>query len=288
MSRRKSMLLRVIAAVSATLLSAATFAQTTFVVGSTQQDFDNPGTNFGTFGSATTAGAVTGNAGQITAKVNNQNGRIGFDQSLSSTNFNLITGSFDFRADPNSPTNQADGFSLLLLNTANHGTSGDFSTTGAAEFGQATGSLGIGFNIHQGGSDLSNNSIYVNNDQAPATAPEVNAPFDMSTPEFHRALFSVEFLESGDALVDLSLIQDINGAAGAPQVVYNDLLVSGLSAYDFRIGFAGRTGGQNALQQIDNINIDAVQTPEPGSIAMWSILGLAGFAGIYWRRRKSS
>mgnify|MGYP002623611965 CR=1 FL=1 len=286
MSSRKSMLLRVTAAVSATLLSATAFAQP-FAAGSTQQDFDNPGTNFGTFGSATTAGAVTGDAGQLTAKVNNQNGRIGFDQSLSSTNFNLITGSFDFRADPTTNnSNQADGFSLLFLNTANHGTSGDFSTTSAAEIGQATGSLGIGFNIHQGGSDLSNNSIYVNNDQAPASATQVNAPFDMSTPEFHRALFSVEFLESGDALVDLSLIEDINGTAGAPQVVYNDLLVSGLSPYDFRVGFAGRTGGQNALQQIDNINIAAVQTPEPGSIAMWSILGLAGFAGIYWRKRK--
>ena len=258
--------------------------QSAFGQGQTVQDFDGGGTAFTNAGSASTAAAVTGNAGQLTPLSNNQTGRIGFDQSLSGTDFDLISGSFDFRAQPNTEgSNQADGFSLLFLPTADHGTSGDFGMNGAAEFGRADNAVGIGFNIHNGGPDISNNSIYVNLDEDPATATQVAAPFDISTSEFHRANFTLEFLESGDALLDLVLTEDINGTPGPPQSVFDDLLLPGITPFDFRIGFGGRTGGQNALQQIDNINITASLVPEPGSIAIWSLLGL-GFAAVGGRR----
>ena len=156
----------------------------------------------------------------------------------------------------------------------------------AAEQAQANNAIGIGFNIHNGGPDISNNSIYVNLDEAPAGATQVNAPFDMSTSDFHRANFSLEFLESGDALLDLTLTEDINGTPGAPQTVFNDLLLPGVMPVDFRLGFAGRTGGQNALQQIDNINVTAfAPVPEPASIAIWTLIGL-GLAAFGWHRRK--
>jgi len=289
-SAMNSNLKRLTSMAIAGLLVSAGSASGQIVVGTTQQDFDHPGTNFGAFGDATApVAAVTGNAAQLTAQSNGQEGRIGFDGTLTSSNVDFITGSFDFRADPVNPPNQADGFSLYFIPTSGpdgQGTSGDFSFSGAAELGQMDGALGIGFNIHAGGGSISDNSITIANDATELT--EINAPFDISTPEFHQALFRLDFLGSGDALLDLSLVEDINGSASGPsaeQVVFSDFNISGLTPYDFRVGFAGRTGGQNALQQIDNINVSAQRVPEPASIAIWALVGLAGLGISVLRRR---
>ncbi|MEZ5304482.1 MAG: PEP-CTERM sorting domain-containing protein [Verrucomicrobiales bacterium] len=52
-----------------------------------------------------------------------------------------------------------------------------------------------------------------------------------------------------------------------------------VNPYEFRVGFGGRTGGENALQQIDNV---IVNIPEPGRAA----LVMMGLLGIALRRRK--
>ena len=260
--------------------------------GPTVQDFDNAGTNYGTFGnaSAPVAGGPTGNFGRLTPALNSQFGRIAFDQAETQTASSPLTtgisGHFDFRAIPTAEgSNQADGFSLYLIPTSGgsgQGTTGDFTIQDTAEHGRINGGLGFGFNDHQGGGDLSNNSIYLdfNNN---AFVQQVNAPFDFSTSDFHRALFNIDYV-TGGANVSLSLIQDINGAANGPQAVFSGVFIPGLNPYDYRVGFAGRTGGQNADHQIDNILVETVFLPEPTT----AVLGLLSVAGLALRRRRTS
>jgi len=254
------------------------------------QDFDNPGTSYGTYGSASVVSTppTVGNAVRLTPPTGSQVGRLGFALADVGENWTSIAGQFDFLATPASSSNQADGLGMLLIPTTGpdgQGTSGDFSIVGNAEFAQVNGGFGIGLNIHQGGADISNNSVYLSIDGA--TIAQVNAPFDMSTSEVHRALFSIDFLAGGGANVSLSLIQDIYGLAtgpSAPQAVYTDYNIPALNPYEFRAGFAARTGGQVADQRVDNIRINAI-VPEPATVLVWSLLAGLG-VGLGWRRRK--
>lgn len=246
-------------------------------------DFDSaPGTGFSTHGNASVQSGPTGDFVQLTPAANGQNGRLAFDATGTGDKYVGVTGRFDFRAVPGN--GQADGLALFLIPTVGidgQGTSGDFGIVGAAEFGGVAGGIGIGFNIHQGGPDISNNSIYVAFDGV--TVAQVQAPFDVSTADFHRALFDIVFV-SGGALLDLSLVEDVNGTPGSLQTVFEDLFIAGVSPYDFRTGFAARTGGQNAAQGIDNVFIAVNVIPEPTSALLLagSLIGLAG------RRRRQT
>lgn len=270
------------------LLATASHASIISVV---SQDFGGGGTGFNAFGSASNPAGL----GQITPATNNQNGRIGFDQTLAGTGYQRIAGSFDFRAQPGGVSNQADGFSLVFLSTSVFNTTSttDFGTLGAAEFGETNSGFGIGFNNHccgtsAGGTlDTNNNSVYLSLASGTSVTQQLQteAPFDFSTSEFNRASFIIQFVPGG-ADVSLSLIEDINGISGGPEApasIYSNQFVPGLNPFDTRLGFVGRTGGQNALQQVDNVNV-FFMIPEP-SKAMLGLIGLAGTLLVRRRQR---
>ena len=244
--------------------SSTPFGPTEVVLGSVTQDFDSAGTVFGQYGSAAApVPAVTGNAGQLTPASNSQFGRIAFEQVVPGDEYDIVRGQFDFRAQPGGVNNQADGLSIVLLDTASSGgtTAADFSMLSGtpAEHGRVPNGLGIGINIHQGGSDISNNSIYFSSEVGGISQSlQAGGPFDLSTTQFHRLQFELAFQPGGGALANLTLIEDINGTPGAPIPLVIGQFIPGITPYDARVGFAGRTGGQNALQQIDNIQIDFI------------------------------
>lgn len=269
--------LSLLAGLTATPAMAATVVTFDSVTDTTYQAHD--------LAAAPVAGGPTGSFGRITPASNSAQGRISVARADVGNAYNRIDGHFDFRAIPNSSTNQADGFSFAILNTANYGTgTANFSTVlQEAERARYTDSIGFGINIHDAGaSEPSNNTFYLsyNTIQTQIDVNTVTNGFDMSTNEFHRADFTIDFV-GGNARVDLTLTQDINGVASNVALILDDYVISGVTPYEYRVGAFGRTGGQNADQQIDNIFVQS-SIPEPSSALICGLVGIA----VTLRRRK--
>ncbi|MCA9247896.1 MAG: PEP-CTERM sorting domain-containing protein, partial [Planctomycetales bacterium] len=242
------------------------------------------------FGGGGTAYTLTGNAsdtsnpgfGRITPAANGQYGSIAFDDVAPGNYFvsDFFTATFDINITPGGATNQADGFSFSLLprGTFPNGSnvnSGAFSS--GAEQGLATGGFAIGFDIHQGGGEPNNNHISIAHNGAELAI--VTPSFDFSDAGTHAASLLIEYLDGGGANVSFTL--DQNGA-GSPETIFNNFFIAGLNQFDSRAVFAGRTGGQNALQLIDNVALQWGSIPEPSTALL---LGL-GLVGLTVRRRR--
>jgi len=273
---------------AAILCALAAILLTPVARAATVQDFDNPGTPYTAVGTATVVGGgPTGSFLRLTPSVDNQNGRVAFDLGDAGAPAVGIEGQFDFRAIPGADSGgdgQADGIGFMVLPTSIHGTTGDYAVIGNPELARAAGAFGISLNIHQAGDpepEISNNSIILSFNGA--TVAEVAAPFDISTDQFHRANFSIDFQQGGGANVSVSLIQDSLGIPQTEQAVYTDFNIPGFDPFEYRIGVQARTGGQNADQQIDNINV-VTSVPEPSSFVLAG-LGLLGVVGI-WRKTR--
>jgi hypothetical protein len=65
------------------------------------------------------------------------------------------------------------------------------------------------------------------------------------------------------------------------------VLVNGTSIFDFSVGF-----GENGNYYGDTTGVEATLTsgavPEPASLVVWSVIGLAVTAGCFWRRRTTA
>lgn len=71
--------------------------------------------------------------------------------------------------------------------------------------------------------------------------------------------------------------------------VFTDLATPGFTGDDnFTFNFGARTGGATETLLIDNLNITTAAVPEPASVAIWTLIGLAGagFGLFRWRRKK--
>ena len=97
----------------------------------------------------------------------------------------------------------------------------------------------------------------------------------------NRAILTVTPGPGASGLLDLVIIPDAHGVVpGAPLFVFNDLAIPGLTNYDYRLAFGGRSGGAFTGADLDNIAFTAV--PEPASLT-W--LGIAGL-GLLARRAR--
>jgi hypothetical protein len=214
--------------------------------------------------------------------INVQKNAIAFDKQLdgSISGKTGIKGDVDFRL--NSPTDQpADGMSLMLIPTAMYGNTGPgaAATPGfLAEEPNAPGVFGIGLDVYE---DLRANQISLHWDGNVIIQLDVDpGKFNLVSGGFNHLHFELTQDASG-MFLDLILTADIFGVPETPLVVFDDFLIPGMNLYDYRVEFAGRTGGLNMDIDLDNILVQTI--PEPTSAAL---VGLGAL--LLARRRRQS
>jgi hypothetical protein len=254
-------------------------------------DFDSPGTAYTLAqhgdgpGPSIVPGGPTGSFLRLTNDLTGEQNVIAFDQVPTFTGPQSagISLSLDFRFPDESTytgfVEQADGFGIVLLDTATYGVSGPGPAFPSWESPDFAGAVGIGIDIWDW--DASNtDQIYVSFDGI--TVDHVFTPTALTTGVFNQA--SITILPDGtDATLSMQIIADIHGVPGVPETIFSDLIIPGLylnAMPDFRAVIGGRTGGAYTTVDIDNINFAPV--PEPTTIAL---LGLGGLSLLRKRRR---
>ncbi|MGI8603629.1 MAG: hypothetical protein ACR2OZ_11610 [Verrucomicrobiales bacterium] len=278
--KNPSLLMLAVGATSFSSLQAVTFS-TFSGVGDTPvtlQTFGSPpGPSIDPNGGAT----GVGDAGLVvTPAVNGQNNYAVFDGTDTGT-FTSSSFNFQFKVGLGTTPGTADGVSFAYLPTATYGTTGSLvgPVFGAAEDPAALGVLGIGLDTwsNQGafddpaqptGSNYSEVSLFYDN----VLISRVNdtrllvGGFAIDNGDWHTASGVVDYLND-------TVTMDIDGV-----VMFAAVPVPGLASVESRIAFAGRTGGENEVFNVDNVAVRWI--PEPGS----AVLGLLGL-GLILRRR---
>ncbi|MFN0128273.1 MAG: lectin-like domain-containing protein [Verrucomicrobiales bacterium] len=235
-------------------------------------------TNFSTPVTLTQGGAapgptLTGGVLTVTTAANGQNNVAAFDVSDPGARPGA---SFAFGFRISAPvTPSADGFSFMFANTTPHGTSGNVAIPQGEEPNVA-GVLGFAFDTWNNdtdpgpdNSDLQQIALHYNGGLVTAVDDTrlLGTPLTLDDGALHSV---TGFADFAGGTVSLS----VDG-----QSIFNNVAVPGLTSMESRIAFAGRTGGENELVEITDLNVSFV--PEPGSV----ILGLLGTALIFRRRR---
>ena len=239
----------------------------------TTQNFDTNGTAYTVANYGPTAVALlaadAGSTGSFLRLVPASGGEVGvvaFDRTAAGA-FSTVTATFDFRMTPPDEGNQADGLGFALLSTASYGTNG--AGPAFSEEPNLVGSLGVGLDIYNnsGSSQEPNNnhlSLHWNGAQIGNAA---TPSFDISNGRFHRAQVTFR-LASGNAYVTVRLTSDINGTPGTTETLFQDYLITGVTPYEGRVAFAGRTGGAVAAHDIDNVNVQFLSTGTAAGLSL--------------------
>ena len=227
-------------------------------------------------GPAVLAGGPTGNFLRLTNDdVNSQHNSYAYDRTDSGSSLRIDAG-FDFRI--SSTDTPADGLGFMLIPTAVYGNSGPGAYAGGTPFEAPDFAdvFGVGFDIYPSGTNL----VSVHWDGAQVGSAAINpADVDFVAGVFHNVDLSLAFVPGG-ANLSLSLVSDVYGSPGAPVAAFSDVFIAGLSPYEYRAQFGGRTGGLNASIDLDNINVTAVPTPSA------VLLGSVGTGLVVWLRRR--
>jgi hypothetical protein len=140
----------------------------------------------------------------------------------------------------------------MLIPTSSYGTSGQgaFRTYVGVEEPNYPGVFAIGFDMypHASQNDVSahwNGAEYVN-----FTIPR--STLEMVSGQFHRCEIQLEYGDGG-AYVTVLLQPNINSGGGTPLTPINRWFIPGMTPYDCRVEFAGRTGGLDMSVDLDNI-----------------------------------
>jgi len=228
---------------------------------------------------AVVPGGPTGDFLRLTNDgINSQSNSYAYDRTDPGL-FARIDAMFDFRITSASPW-PADGFSIMFIPTAVYGNSRPGANYGGYtvfEMPNFDGVFGVGFDIY--GSPTNLLSVHWDGIQVGSVALEP-VDFNLMFGVFSRVDLSLVFVPGG-ANLSLSLVEDVHGTPGSPVTAFSDLFIAGLSPYEYRVQFGGRTGGLNASIDLDNINVTPT-IPTPSAI----LLGGLGTGLVTWLRRR--
>lgn len=206
---------------------------------------------------------------RLATQVGGQNNTIAFDKTEDVLGESIQV-DFDFRIfDQGGAAGQADGMSVMIVDTNQHGDTGPLSGfSGVSEEPNLVGALGIAFDTFDnddgttseeglpvaGIPDRRANHVSLHWNGAMVQLEILDqAEFDLVSNDFNKASVTVDFVEGGGN-VSLTLLDSTDGLE---TVVFNDLFVAGLSfTGSARAAFAARTGGAADHHDIDNVAID--------------------------------
>jgi len=167
----------------------------------------------------------------------------------------LIIADFDFRMTAHAVDSRADGFGFALASTAVFGVSGP--VVGHSEEANVIGSLGFGFDIHQGPGEVSPDHVSIHWDGSLFREIDVTRLLDLASGEFTHARIIVR---PGAFPPDVTLL--LTPCGSAPVTVVDRLPVPGLAPYEARVMVMGRSGGEAALHDLDNLNVQFIDVTQ--------------------------
>jgi hypothetical protein len=192
-----------------------------------------------------------------------------------------IIADFDFRMTPRATDSRADGFGFTLASTARFGTSGPVA--GHSEEADVAGSLGIGFDIHQGPGEVSRNHVSVHLNASKLAEIDATPLLDLASGHFTHARI---IARPGAAPPDLTII--LTPCGSAPVTLVDRMPVPGLVPYEARVHVMARSGGEAALHDLDNLNVQFL-TLDEGTVsfgaATYESTELEGGAALVTVRR---
>lgn len=179
---------------------------------------------------------------------------------------------FDVRC-MNGTATPADGMGIALLNVANHGLVGAV-TWPTGETPSLAGSLGIGLGVYNGGAGGTRLRVYYNSAQVGAEIILSAAPYNYAlyrgTGQTNQLAYDHFTIDANLAAATVSVTVTPNGGAAIP--ILTNSPVPGMTPYRWRMGFGARTGGSNAIFDIDNVN---ARGPTPPTITAPTALTIA-------------
>lgn len=201
-----------------------------------------------------------------------------------------IVAEFDFRMTP--VVGRADGMGFALLNTANWGAGGPVAPQApwfVAEEPNFAGSVGVGFDLYQSNDigDVNNNHISIHFNGI--RLQDFNAgSIDLGGGAFIHARIEIH---AGDATPNVDVILTPTG--GSSVALVTDFPVPGLKPYEGRVWFGGRSGGESAHHDLDNVNVTFTGCPpdlgEWGSVLPFQVVAIHAHLlptgkVLYWDR----
>jgi hypothetical protein len=235
-------------------------------------------------------GGATGNYVRLTNLDGDNNNSIAFDEEPTQTGAEPagVRLAFDFRI-PGDQANAdaggccgsaADGMGIGLYATDTYGASGPANPAagGAAwERPNHPDAFAIGLDVFQNIDVVSLNWGGVQVAEA-----DVQADLDLNNGLFHRAVVTIT-PSGSDALVDMDIIEDVQGVTILHQVFDDQLIpqmdLAALPGYRMIAG--GRTGGAFAASDLDNLVL--VSIPEPTTTLLLVLGGVLLLAVRRWQ-----
>ncbi len=203
------------------------------------------------------AGGPTGSYLELLADgVGSLTNTIGFARSFGEAR--AIDASFDFRMPTEASHTgccgeRADGFGFALCDTAVYGNSGPGPASGNVVWERPVfpSVFSIGFDIFDGSG---NENTMTLNWNGVTVASRLVSAFQLNNGVFNRC--EVEIREDGaGSLVTVRLIEDSLGTPEPAVLVFDEVRVGGMTAFENRVAFGGRTGGAFISLDLDNIDV---------------------------------
>ncbi len=194
---------------------------------------------------------------RIATQTGGQNSIVAFDKTADTLG-DSIQAEFDFRIfNENNIGGNADGMSMMIVDTAIHGDSGPLNGfSGVSEEPNLAGALGIAFDTFDNGApaDLGTNHVSLHWDGAQVLVEAIDPlEFDLRSDEFDHASVRIDLVEGG-ANISLDLLDATDDLV---TTVFNEFFVAGVNfTGSARIAFAARTGGAFDHHDIDNLVVD--------------------------------